>query len=393
MRTSGAALIAAVAAGLAACVAPDPSPGLEPADEAVVRAVLRIPGHLEVPAIPAYNPPTAEKIELGRHLFYDTRLSGNQTQSCGTCHLQDLAFADGKKTPVGSTGDVLARNSPGLANAFYHSTLTWANNGLLTLEAQIPVPIRGDNPVELGVTDGLHDEVLARFDADPEYEQMFREAFPESGSGATINKIVFALATFCRTLVSGDSPYDRYFLGDKSALGDAARRGLALFNGERFECFHCHGGIHLTASYHDAGTTEGTIKYPFFNNGLYNVDGEGGYPPYDQGLYDLTLDPDDRGLFRPPSLRNVALTAPYMHDGSIPTLRDVVLHYAAGGRLIESGPYAGDGRTSPLKSGLVRGFAATDQEIDDMVAFLESLTDQTFLQNPAFASPFSEPAP
>src|SRR5690606_29688916 len=116
-----------------------------------------------------------------------------------------------------------------------------------------------------------------------------------------------------------------------------------------------------------------------FNNGLYNVDGEGGYPEHDQGLYELTFNPNQRGMFRPSSLRNVGLTAPYMHDGSITTLREVVEHYAAGGRVIVDGPFAGDGRVSPLKSGLVRGFEATDEEIDAVVAFLESLTDDDFV--------------
>lgn len=372
----------------AGCADPSATPQ-ESEQEAVYRSVLAIPEYLQVPAIPDYNPPTKEKIDLGRHLFYDIRLSGNQTQSCGSCHFQKLAFADGKRTPEGSTGQTLVRNSLGLANAFYHASLTWANDGLLTLESQIPVPIRGDDPVELGVSDGLQDEVLARFDADPAYRAMFLAAFPESASGATINKIVFALATFCRSLVSADSPYDRYVRGDKAALTDQQRRGLALFQGERLECFHCHSGTNLTVSYHDANTTAGTIKYPFFNNGLYNVGNDGSYPPYDQGLYEVTLDPNDRGFFRPQSLRNIALTAPYMHDGSVETLRDVVKHYAAGGRFIESGAFAGDGRKNPLKSGLVRGFAITDAEMDDVVAFLESLTDETFVQNPAFSDPFA----
>jgi cytochrome c peroxidase len=387
-----AALCVALASLLAGCSEPAEPPGPD-GDEAALRELLGVPEHLEVPAFPESNPPTREKIKLGRYLFYDKRLSGNQTQSCESCHLQKLAFSDGKKTPTGSTGQTLVRNSPGLANAVYHSTLTWANNGLLQLEDQLPVPIRGDNPVELGVSDGLADEVLARFDGDPEYAEMFAEAFPESASGATINKIVFALASFCRTMLSADSPYDHYVQGDKSALSEQQRRGLALFNGERFECFHCHSGSNLTVSYRDWDTTAGSAQYPFFNNGLYNVDGEGSYPPYDQGLYDLTLSPGDRGRFRPQSLRNVALTAPYMHDGSIATLREVAEHYAAGGRVIEDGPYAGDGRKSPLKSGLVRGFAATDEELDDLVAFLESLTDQSFVDNPAFSSPFGDAGP
>lgn len=375
--------IALACAGVAACAAPE-----EPED---LRTILGIPEHFELPAIPEFNPPTRAKIELGRHLFYDRRLSGNQTQSCADCHHQDLAFADGEARPTGSTGAVLARNSQGLANVAYFSTLTWASDGLLELEDQLQVPIRGDNPVELGVSDGVVDEVLARFDGDPEYARMFAEAFPESASGATINKIVFALASFCRSLISGDSPYDRFVAGDRDALSEAAKRGMSLFNGERFECFHCHGGIHLSVSYRDERSDPDDPRRAFFNNGLYNLDGEGSYPAHDQGLYELTLDPDHRGLFRPPNLRNVALTAPYMHDGSIATLRDVVLHYAAGGRLIEEGPFAGDGRLSPLKSGLVRPFEATDQEIDDVVAFLEALTDPGFVSDPAFSDPFVGP--
>jgi len=368
-----------------------PESGTSAPLELKYRAVLGIPDYLEVPSVPSFNPPTPEKIALGRKLFYEERLSGNQSQSCSSCHLQQFAFADDKKTPTGSTGSVLRRNSPGLANAFYHSTLTWAHNGLLVLEDQLQVPIRSDNPVELGVSDGNVTDVLARFDNDAAYTQMFRDAFPDSPSGATVEKIIFALATFCRTLASADSPYDRFLRGDKTALTEQQRRGAALFNGERLECFHCHSGVNLTTSYRDFNTTDGTVRYPFFNNGLYNIDGDGSYPVQDQGLYDVTLNRADRGRFRPPSLRNVALTAPYMHDGSIPTLVDVVKHYAAGGRLIESGPFAGDGRVSPLKSGLVRGFLISDDEASDVVAFLESLTDQTFVSNPAFSDPSPEP--
>jgi cytochrome c peroxidase len=375
----GALLVGALFAG-SGCSDPE-----EP--DASVRELLRLPDHFETPAIPEFNPLTAEKISLGRHLFYERRLSGNQTQSCSDCHLQAQAFGDGRTTPVGSTGVTLKRNSQGLINVVYMSTLTWANNGFLELEDQLQVPIRADNPIELGVTDGLVGEVLARFDSDPEYARMFAAAFPESASGATINKIIFALASFCRTMISSSSPYDRFLAGDAAALTEQQRLGWSLFHGERFECFHCHTGVNLTVSYRDARTDAGSIRFPFFNNGLYNVGGTGDYPAHDQGLYDLTLNPNHKGLFRPQSLRNVALTAPYMHDGSIATLRDVVKHYAAGGRLISAGPLAGDGRLNPNKSGLVRGFQATEEEIDAVVAFLESLTDEAFATDPAFAAP------
>lgn len=383
-------LLALVSAGCAGSPAPPADEETERAEptEQEVRALLDLPERFAAPNIPTYNPLTREKIELGRHLFYDVRLSGNETQSCASCHVRELAFSDGLRTPVGSTGTPLLRNSPGLANVAYFSTLTWAHPHLRDLEDQIPIPILGDNPVELGVSDGARAEILRRFDDDPRYQDLFSAAFPESPSDATVDKIVFSLASFCRTLVSGKSAYDRYLEGDKSALSDSQRRGLGLFSGERLECFHCHSGTNLTVSYRDARTTTDTERLPFFNDGLYDLDGAGAYPPLDQGLYEVTLDAGDRGLFRPPSLRNISLTAPYMHDGSIPDLRGVLDHYAAGGTVTASGPLAGDGRSSPLKSGLLRGFKLTEQEADDVLAFLEALTDEDFVANPAFANPF-----
>jgi cytochrome c peroxidase len=345
---------------------------------------------MAVPAIPEFNPPTEEKITLGRYLFYDKRLSANQEQSCASCHQQALAFTDNLTRAVGSTGDVHPRNTQGLGNAMYHATLTWSNNGFFWLEDQIRVPILSDNPIELGVTDGVRDDVLARFAQEPLYQELFAAAFPDTGPEVTLNKIIFALASFCRTLISGNSAYDRFLQGDETALTEQQIRGLRLFNGERFECFHCHAGINFTVSYRDINADLAQLTFPFFNNGLYNVDGSGSYPARDQGLYDLTLNPSDRGLFRPQSLRNVELTAPYMHDGSIATLRDVILHYARGGRLIPEGPDAGDGRLSPLKSGLIRGFRTDEAEIEDIIAFLQSLTDWDFVTDPRHANPFTE---
>ncbi|HEY7027182.1 MAG TPA: MbnH family di-heme enzyme [Gemmatimonadales bacterium] len=382
-------------AGVAALVAAafgcgDSGTSPHPADS--LRVLLHLPEHFQVPAIPDYNPLTAEKIELGRRLFYDTRLSGNQTQACASCHQQRLGFSDGLPTPHGSTGDPLLRNSQGLANATYFSTLTWGNRALLELEDQIKIPIMSDNPIELGVTDGIRAQVLQRFDQDSTYRTQFAAAFPSSPPGATVNQITFALASFCRTLISGNSAYDRYYLGDGTALTPQQVRGLRLFNSERLECFHCHSGLNFSTSYRDHHTDPGTITYPFFNTGLYNIGGDGSYPAGNQGLYELTFSPNDRGKFRPQGLRNVAVTAPYMHDGSIATLRDVILHYARGGRKIDSGPYAGDGSLSPLKSGLVRGFVISDAEIDDVIAFLQSLTDSAFLAEPRFADPGVAPA-
>ena len=359
-------------------------------DEQDLRTLLALPDHMPLPAIPEFNPLTQEKIILGRFLFYDKQLSANQTQSCGSCHFQMDAFADGISTPVGSTGHALVRNSQGLSNVAYNATFTWSNDTFFELEDQLNVPIRADNPIELGVTDAELDDVLSRFNDDEQYQQMFQVAFPDSDSGATMNKIIFSLASFVRTMISAKSPYDEYVQGDKEALTAQQKQGFSLFNGEKFECFHCHTGINFTVSYKDANTLSGALLFPFFNNGLYNVNSDGSYPETDQGIFDLSSDPADKGKFRPPSLRNIEFTAPYMHDGSIETLREVVEHYARGGTLTTSGINAGDGKYSPYKSELIPGFSATEEEIDAVVAFLESLSDYDFINNEKFSNPLKE---
>lgn len=373
---------------LSACAGESETTVILDANESELRELLNVPEHFSLPNIPEFNIPTAAKIDLGRHLFYDKRLSGNQSQSCASCHTQSLAFSDGEVTPHGSTDEPLVRNSQSLSNAVYHASFTWSNDGFHTIEEQLQIPLRSDSPIELGVTETVVGEVLERFNKDPAYQEKFLNAFPNAATGATINKIIHALASFSRSLISGSSPYDDYLLGDEDALTEQEKRGLALFNGEKFECFHCHSGINFSTSYRDNNSNPETQTFPFFNNGLYNIDGLGDYPAQDQGLYELTQRLTDRGFFRPQSLRNIAITAPYMHDGSLETLRDVLLHYARGGRLIESGAHAGDGRLNPLKSGLIRGFDASEEELNDVEAFLESLTDLEFITNPLFSDPF-----
>ena len=179
---------------------------------------------------------------------------------------------------------------------------------------------------------------------------------------------------------------DRYAQGDVSALNESELRGQELFFSERLECFHCHGGFNFSSSVDHANNVfEQTL---FANNGLYNLDEDGAYPPSNPGLFETTNDPIDHGRFKPPSLRNIDLTAPYMHDGSIATLAEVIEHYAAGGRLIEGGPFAGDGRANPNKSSFVKGFSLTTQEKSDVIAFLRALTDEEFLNDPRFSDPF-----
>lgn len=347
-----------------------------------------LPKGFPVPKVPEENPMSAEKAELGRFLFYDRRLSLNETQSCASCHRQELAFTDGLAGAVGSTGVVNRRSSMTLANAAYNSAQTWANPTLKTLEMQVAVPLLGDNPVELGFA-GNERVLLERLRAEPLYPPMFAAAFPdEETDPVNLYNVVRAIASFERLLVSGNSPYDAYANGeDEGAISESAKRGARLFFGERFECHHCHGGFALSTSVTWAGKTTDQLSY--HNDALYNLDGDGAYPLRDQGLAEVTGHSDDMGKFRPPTLRNIAVTAPYMHDGSIGTLREVIeQHYARGGRLIESGPDAGDGARSPLKSAFVSGFSIEPEEVDDLLAFLESLTDEEFLTNPSLSDPW-----
>ena len=345
-----------------------------------------LPANFPTPRVPDANPLTAAKAELGRHLFYDRRLSGNGTLACASCHQQDKAFTDGRKLPLGATGAVHPRNAQGLANVVYNATLTWANPSLLTLEAQLQVPLFGEDPVEMGVNEHNKDEVLARIRGDARYRELYAAAYPGATEAIGWPQVTQAIASFQRTLISGDSRYDRYLRGAEM-LTPQELRGLNLFMGEKAECFHCHAGHNLNDQVVHAGTR--VLDTPFHNTGLYNVGNTGNFPAGNQGLYEITQRPADRGRFRAPSLRNVAVTAPYMHDGSIDTLEAVLDHYAAGGRLITSGPHAGDGRAHPNKSDLISRIELDAQEKADIVAFLRTLTDENFLRNPQFADPFA----
>jgi len=358
------------------------SPGAAPGRE----FEWQLPEGFPRPRVPAANPMTWEKVELGRVLFYDRRLSGNQSQSCASCHQQDRAFSEGLTVSVGSTGQFHPRNSMALINVAYTPTLTWANPLLVSIEQQIPVPMFGEAPVELGLA-GMEDELVDRLSADSRYRRLFGEAFAEA-EPITIANVVKALASFVRTLISGDSPADRYRLGfDDNAISNSAKRGFDLFFTEKFDCFHCHGGFNFTDSVVHADSEFEEIA--FHNNHLYNLDGNGAYPANNQGIFELTNHPDDMGFFKAPTLRNLAFTAPYMHDGSIATLEEVIDHYAAGGRKIESGPNAGDGSKIPanLRSEFIRGFAPTAEEKEDMINFLLSLSDDGFVSNPRFRDP------
>lgn len=354
--------LATAAALLAACSGSRASP-------------IELPLGFTAPRAPRQDPLTAEKIELGRYLFYDRRLSANQTQSCASCHHRERGFAEDLPVSVGSTGEALPRNAPGLLDAGYYTALTWNNPLMTVLERQVVVPMFADAPVELGIT-GNEKEIARRLAADPRYPPLFAAAFPGAEKSITIGNAAYALASFVRSMVSADSPYDRFARG-QGALSAAERRGMTLFFSDRLRCSECHAGPNFSVAAPVAGDAKKDI---FFNTGLYDVDGKGGYPRGNTGLYALTNKAADMGKFRVPSLRNVALTAPYYHDGSAATLEDVIRNYAAAGR--------GAGRENRYKDPRIAGFTLAPGELEDLVAFLGSLTDRTFIDDERFGDPW-----
>lgn len=347
--------------------------------------VWPIPAWMAPPPVPEDNPMTAVKVELGRRLFYDSRLSRDGTVACASCHDQARAFTDGRALAVGVDATPGIRNAPGLANVGYYPQLTWGNPHMTSLEFQSLIPMFGDNPDEMG-SNGREDAIFARLAADPWYARAFPAAFPEHPE-IDLFTVTRALGAFERTLISLDSPYDRFkYWGEEDALSEAAKRGEQLFFDHRFECYHCHVGVLFTDNLQT--TRSALSETGSHNTGLYNIGGTGHYPAQATGFYEFTGNPSDMGRFRTPSLRNVGVTAPYFHDGSADTLQEVLAHYARGGRKITEGSYAGDGAQNPHKDGMVVGFEASGQEISDIIAFLESLTDQGFLTNPAYADPW-----
>ena len=345
----------------------------------------KLPRGFPDPPIPADNLITSARVELGRHLFYDTRLSGNGTQACASCHEQKRAFTDGRARSIGSTGQAHPRSSMSLVNVAYAAALTWGNSTVTRLEDQALVLMYGKHPVELGLDRA--DRWLEPFTRDATYQRMFREAFSNQPRPITQNNLVKATATFERTIVSARSPYDRYhFDRDDGAISEAAKRGEILFHSRPLSCFMCHGGVHFAGS---MGNSMRSMPVEFHNTGLYNLPGLLSYPAENAGLYDVTRNPQGVGTFKAPTLRNIAVTAPYMHDGSVATLEEAIDHYAAGGRTRTEGPYQGVGRDNPDKSATIRGFAITLAQRADLVAFLQSLTDNALLDDSRFTNPWS----
>ncbi len=309
---------------------------------------LVIPQGLPPMNIPSTNPLTVEGVALGKRLFYDPILSGNNTQSCASCHLQEYGFTDPNQFSTGIDGIQGPRNAMPLINLGWQTKFFW-DGGANGLESQVMGPIT--NPIEMHETMA---NAVAKLNAHPEYPELFKAAF--GSSEVTSQNLMRAIAQFERTLISGNSKYDQYLRGE-ALLTPQELSGKALFEDmDKGDCVHCHS----------AGST--FSDFEFRNTGLDSI-------PVDEGRYLITFNPSDRGKFKTPSLRNIELTGPYMHDGRFQTLLECVEHYNTGFRYTEN--------LDPNLFFAVKG-RLSQQEMEDIVAFLKTLTDMEFVNNPDF---------
>ena len=325
-------LIAATTLIVVAACSGGPSPAVAPSES---RFDWKLPAGFPLPLTEPDNLQTPAKFALGRRLFYDRRLSANGTQSCGDCHQQSRAFTDGRPTAIGSTGQHHTRNAMTLTNAGYNASYTWDSVRVRSLEQQALVPMFNTHPIELGVA-GHEREIVARFENDA---AMFGEAFHGERHPLSIRNIAKALAAFERGLISGHSPYDGLvYGGDDQALSPSAWRGMRLFFTKRAGCSECHQG--------------------------FNFGGESRYAGHSKTNPVLVRNGVTEGAFRVPTLRNIELTAPYMHDGSIGTLDEVIEKYV-----------------------VARKLSLDASERADLAEFLRSLTDREFVSDARFAAP------
>lgn len=320
-----------------------------------VEPLVTVPDNFPPFADSQTNPLTRDGIALGKKLFFDKRLSGNNTVSCATCHHPELAFSDGVAlTSSGISGNQLLRNSPALIN------LAWANNGLFwdggstNLESQAFAPLAHHDEMFQNL-----DQLIEELDDTPGYRQLFIKAF---GQGVTQSNIVKALAQFERTLISGNSRYDKFLRNENGvALSALELQGLAL---AEQSCFSCHATPLLTDN-------------QYHNNGIDNDFSDNSALGMFQGRFRVTNNPDDLGKYKTPTLRNIEKTSPYMHDGRFATLEQVVNHYSSG---ILQSPTLDPQLTHNGTAGL--DFSPGQKQA--LLAFLKTLTDEEFINNPKF---------
>lgn len=314
---------------------------------------LETPSNLPPMTIPEDNPMTVEGVALGRQLFYEELLSADNSQSCGTCHVQEYGFSDrGRQFSTGVDGLQGDKNAMAILNLGWAEEFFW-DGRVVGMEDQARLPVI--NPIE------MHESwpnVVSKLQATAKYPPMFRQAF--GTDQITEDLVVKAIAQFERTLIAGNSDYDKFLRGEPSGFSQAAYRGMQAFFTERGDCFHCH-------------STDLLSIYEYHNNGL-----DATFDSTNMGRAAVTGRSSDMGKFKIPSLHNVEVSGPYMHDGRFATLEEVVEHYNSGIK------------RSPTLSPLIKnpdGLFLTEQEKSDLVAFLKSLTDHDFLTNPAFSDP------
>jgi cytochrome c peroxidase len=332
-----------------------------------------IPADLWEMLIPPDNPMTEAKVALGKDLYFDTRLSVDNTVSCSTCHDPKFAFTDGKPVGEGVGGKRGARNSPTILNAMFNVEQFWDGRAK-SLEDQAKQPLT--NPIEMAMPS--HDAVVAKVKQIPEYARRFQEVFG-SRTPVTIDTIAKAIAAFERTQLSGDSPFDRFIVGDKTAISEAAQRGWALFQGKA-RCVTCHefnasSPFFTDFKYHNIGIgMKATKNFEALARQIQSMAQAGtltqaaidklalteGFS--ELGRFLVTRQPKDLGAFKTSPLRDIELTGPYMHDGSLKTLREVIDFYNQGGEL------------NPNLDGGIIKLNLTEQEINDLEEFMKALT-------------------
>jgi cytochrome c peroxidase len=334
--------------------------------------------------IPQDNPQTPEKIALGDKLFNDKRFSSTGAVSCATCHDPQKAFTDSPLvTSEGVNKLTGTRNAPTVVNAAYYKLFFWDGRSL-DLEDQAQHPMV--NPVEMGLPN--HDPVLRLVRTDPEYIAAFRKAFDRAPEQVTMKEVQQAIASFERTIVSGDAPFDRwYFGGDQQAISEQAKRGFGVFM-NRGRCVSCHvieedQALFTDNRFHNSGVGVNRIQNEISQLAPAFLKAKATGADVDKtvlaspkaselGRFAVTESLDDLGAFKTPTLRNVAVTAPFMHDGSLKTLRDVVEHHNNGGVTKKADP------VNDFLSGGIRPLDLTEEEIAALVAFLETLTSPQF---------------
>jgi cytochrome c peroxidase len=335
------------------------------------------PPHFPAIPIPTGNPMTVEGVQLGRRLFYDPILSADSTMSCATCHLPQASFTDNKAVSTGIDGIPGRRSAMSLLNIAYATNGLFWDGRVRTLEEQALLPV--EDPIELHHS---WPAVVAELKTHPIYPELFRKAFGiASCNDITKELAARAMAQFERILISsGQSKFDRFMLGDDDAFDDEELDGKLMYFDEGqpanlpdAQCFHCHGGITLTGN-------------NYFNNGLDSVASLQDF--VDKGRGEVTRNPTDFGKFRAPTLRNIALTAPYMHDGRFQTLEEVAAHYSGNGKgVANEDPFVRQ-VGFPLGGGTLNYSGLTPYQQRAIVKFLHTLTDNTFISNPDIQNPF-----